>query len=46
MRGQVPGTKRNGARTKSAIDNTQTSGYVSAPEGVARRYNGIKRKGR
>ena len=36
MRGQVPGTTRGGARTKSAINNTQTSGY--APE--ARRVIG------
>ena len=35
MRGQVPGTTRGRARTKSAINNTQTSGYVRAPEGVA-----------
>ena len=37
---------RNGARTKSAINNTQASAYVRAPEGVARRYNGIKRQGK
>ena len=37
MRGQVPGTTRNGERTKSAINNSQASGYryVRAPEGVA-----------
>ena len=37
MRGQVPGTTRNGGRTKSAINNSQASGYryVRAPEGVA-----------
>ena len=46
VRGQVPGATRNGARTKSAINNTQTSGYVRAPEGVARRYNGINRQKR
>ena len=45
-RGQVPGAMRNGARTKSAINNTHTSSYVRAPEGLARRYNGIKRQGR
>ena len=32
MRGQVRGTICNGARTKSAINNNQTSGYVRAPE--------------
>ena len=35
MRDQVPGTTRNGGRTKSAINNFQASGYVRAPEGVA-----------
>ena len=35
VKGQVPGTICNGARTNSAINNTQTSGYVRAPEGVA-----------
>ena len=30
MRGQVPGTTCNGARTKSAINNYQASGYVRA----------------
>ena len=38
MRGQVPhvpGTTRNGRRTKSAINNSQASGYVRVPEGVA-----------
>ena len=35
VRGQVPGTTRNGGRTKSAINNSQASGYVRAPEGVA-----------
>ena len=30
VRGQVPVTARGGARTKSAINNTQTSGYVRA----------------
>ena len=34
VRGQVPETTCNGARTKSAINNTQTPGYVRAPEGV------------
>ena len=34
VRGQVPGTTCNGACTKSAINNTQTPGYVRAPEGV------------
>ena len=28
--GQVPGTSRGGARTKSATNNTQASGYVRA----------------
>ena len=52
VRGQVPGTTCNGARTNSAINNSQTSGYVRGPsttkytEGVARRYYGIKRQGR
>ena len=46
VRGQVPGTTRNGARTNSAINNTQTSDYVRSLEKVARRYNGIKRQGR
>ena len=32
VRGQVPGTTYNGARTKSAINNSQSSGYVKAPE--------------
>ena len=32
VRGQVPGTTCNGARTNSAINNTQNSGYVRAPE--------------
>ena len=32
VRGQVPGTTRNGARTNSAINNSQNSGYVRAPE--------------
>ena len=32
MRGQVPGTTCNGARTNSAINNSQNSGYVRAPE--------------
>ena len=32
VRGQVPGTICNGARTNSAINNSQTSGYVRAPE--------------
>ena len=35
VRGQVPGTSRNGGRTKSAINNFQASSYVRAPEGVA-----------
>ena len=35
VRGQVSGTTRGRARTKSAINNTKTSGYVRAPEGVA-----------
>ena len=43
VRGQVPGTTCNGARTNSAINNTQASSYIRAPEG---RYNGIKRQGR
>ena len=43
VRGQVPGATRNGARNESAINNTQTSGYGRAPEGVARLHNGIKR---
>ena len=34
VRGQVPGTTCNWARTKSAINNTQTPGYVKAPEGM------------
>ena len=37
MRGQVPGTARDRARTKSLINNTQTSVYVRAPEGVTKR---------
>ena len=32
MRGQVPWTICNGARTNSGINNSQTSGYVMAPE--------------
>ena len=32
VRGQVPGTTCNGARTNSAINNSQNSGYVMAPE--------------
>ena len=32
VRGQVPGTTCNGARTNSAINNSQNSGYVRAPE--------------
>ena len=32
VRGQVPGTTCNGARTNSAINNSQTSGYIRAPE--------------
>ena len=43
MRGQMPGATCNGARTKSAISNTQTPGYVRAPEGVARQ--GIRTEG-
>ena len=35
VRGQVPGTTRNGGRTKSAINNFQASGYVRVPERVA-----------
>ena len=35
VRGKVPGTTRGRARTKSAINNTQTWGHVGAPEGVA-----------
>ena len=35
MRGQVPGTARDRARIKSAINNYQASNYVKAPEGVA-----------
>ena len=35
MRGQVPGTTRNEARTKSAI-KSRASGYVRAREGMAR----------
>ena len=35
VRCQVPGATRGRARTKSATNNTQTSGYVRAPEGVA-----------
>ena len=31
-RGLVPGTTCNGARTNSAINNSQNSGYVRAPE--------------
>ena len=38
----MPGTTCNGASTNSAINNTQASSYIRAPEGVARRYNGIK----
>ena len=30
MRGQVPGTTCNGARTNSAINNTQASSYIRA----------------
>ena len=30
--GQVPGTTRNGGRTKSEINNFQASGYVRAPK--------------
>ena len=30
MRGQVPGTRCNGARTNSAINNTQVSSYIRA----------------
>ena len=32
VRGQVPGTTCNGARTNSAINNSQNSGYLRAPE--------------
>ena len=32
VRDQVPGTTCNGARTNSAINNSQNSGYVRAPE--------------
>ena len=32
VRGQVPGTTCNGARTNSAINNSQSSSYVRAPE--------------
>ena len=32
VRGQVPGTTCNGAHTNSAINNSQTSGYVRASE--------------
>ena len=32
VRGQVPGTTCNGARTNSAINNSQNSGYARAPE--------------
>ena len=35
VKGHVPGTTRNGGRTKNAINNFQASGYVRAPEGVA-----------
>ena len=42
MRGQVPGTTCNGARTNSAINNTQASSYIGAPEGVAQ-YLGLER---
>ena len=34
-RGQVPGTARNEARTKNAINKSRASGYIRAPEGVA-----------
>ena len=30
VRGQVPGTTCNGARTNSAINNTQASSYIRA----------------
>ena len=45
VRGQVPGTTRGRARTKSAINNTQTSGYVRAREGVARCLSKPKPRG-
>ena len=32
VRGQVPGTTGNGARTNSAINNSQNSGYVRVSE--------------
>ena len=40
VRGQMPGTTRGGASTKSVIDNTHASGYVTKP--VARRSPGIR----
>ena len=49
VRGQVPGTTCNGARTNSAINNSQNSGYIRAPEyytvleEVGLRDYGIKR---
>ena len=39
MRGQVRGTARDRARTKSAINNYQASNYVRAAEGVAQCLN-------
>ena len=38
VRGQVPGTKRNEARTKSAINKSRASGYVRAYIGL---YEGV-----
>ena len=35
VKGQVPETTRGRARTKSAINNYQASGYIRAPDGVA-----------
>ena len=38
----MPGTTRGGVRTKSAINNYLATGYVRAPEGVARRGIGAE----
>ena len=44
VRGQVPGTTCNGARTNSA--NNTCHELLKSREGVARRYYDIKRQGR